>query len=178
MFSGIGEPLGDTVDVGAVHPDTAVLAHFGDGEVHEVLLFRPWCPAYMVNTHGGPFDEWVSLNGTTRLGQFGGGRVFWGAQAFVRQIDITPKHVWLVPLLIQLPTLLGPVAWVCGGETLWSWRSAGAHFYLRGDAVRWSLHGAGNTDTEVLQREQAKEWANPTEFFYSIGAVRLSSGLR
>ena len=102
--------------------------------------------------------------------------VSFGAQR-LSLIDITP-NVWLVPLLIHLPTVWGPVAWVCGGETLWSWRSAGAHFYLRGDAVRWSLHGAGNTDTEVLQREQAKEWANPTEFFYSIGAVRLSSGLR
>jgi len=179
MLSRTGETLGTTQRVNAVHPDTVVLIHFGEDEVHEILLFRQWLPKSLVNTHGAPFDTWVSLNGTTRLGEFGGGRVFWGAHAFLRQVDIHPQSAWLVPLLIQLPTLLGPKKWACGGEILWSWRSSGAQFYLHGDGVRWGLYGAGNTSPDSIHRaEQQCEWNSPIQFFYHVGAVCLSSASR
>lgn len=179
MLSRTGEMLGTTERITAVHPETVVLVHLGEDEVHEVLLFRQWLPKTLVNTRGGPFDTWVSLNGTTRLGTFGGGRVFWGSCAFIRQVDIEPIYGWLVPMLIQLPTLVGPEQWMCGEELLWSWRAFGTQFYLRGDGVRWGLYGAGNTKEDAIRAlEQRQDWTDPSEFFYSVGAVRLSSGLR
>ena len=175
MYGRDGNRLGMAADWADFDPEAVmVLKETPDG-VAEMWLFRRWAPASLLNMDGMGHESWIRLHGTIRLGEFGGGRMFWGDRAFVRQVDLGPNFAWLVPHLVQLPALVGPTSFLCGGQTVWAWQSAGKRYYLFGDGPRWGLYGAGNTPEEHLKRmESDPSWAHPTDFLMEAGALRLS----
>lgn len=178
MYDQEGQCLGVGADWSAVDPEAAaVVMQQADGPT-EFWLAREHAPEHLINLNGKGHGRWVCLHGTARLGDYGGGRVFWGEDAFLRQVDLAPQYAWMTPLLVQLPVLAEPRVLRIEGESIWAWRAGGQRFYLYGDGPDWGLYGAGNTSESVLcELEDGRVWSAPEDLLLAAGALRLSQRL-
>ena len=176
MYGSQGDRLGLTKNWGDFDPLTVAVMKMDGEYVTDLWLYRRWAPEALVNLDGRGHQKWIALQGTTRIGNFGGGRVFLGPKAFLRQVDLTPKHAWLITHLLCLPAMPVSDQLSFGDDQLWSWRYSGQQYYVLGDGPAWGIYGAGNTAKQTLT-EQAEHpsWNDGRAFLGEIGAMRLSA---
>ena len=176
MYGSHGDRLGLTKNWGDFDPLTVAVMKMDGEDVIDLWLYHRWAPDALVNLDGKGHQRWIALQGTTRIGQFGGGRVFVGPKAFLRQIDVSPKHVWLLPFLLRLPTIPVSERLAFGEEDVWAWRYSGHQFYVLGDGPIWGLYGAGNTSEQTLSAlAERPNWEDGLAFLGAVGAMRLSA---
>jgi hypothetical protein len=143
-------------------------------EVLAVFFSRLVLPARAVSLNGKPFSSWVGFTSTARMGEYGGGRVYIGPNALLRQVDVRPSLAWSLMYLVLLREETGCQALHFGEDEVWGFRNGENQFYLLGDGAKWGVYGAGNSDPEKLVSIGDQfSGEDGSAFLYQVGAMRL-----
>lgn len=114
---------------------------------------------------------------TTAMDLAPGHRAFAGPDVFYRQMDIQPNLAWLATVLIGFGSDVEVRKLAFGGErdTVYEWEVRDERFYYRVRGGRWSLFGAGNTPSQLIEQLIEAGPASSGDFLWSVGAVRLGA---